>query len=127
MLVFMIKLFCSVCCAPAGDYTPDLAALLSADIIIATPEKWDGISRNWQSRGYVKKVGRTAWPDGGAADRCSVSECAALHSQHGCYSLNNDLLQHQLTYSRHASVCASAAASASAAAAAAAVVCRLVC
>jgi hypothetical protein len=40
----------------AGDYTPDLAALLSADIIIATPEKWDGISRNWQSRGYVKKV-----------------------------------------------------------------------
>lgn len=40
-----------------GDYTPDLAALLSADIIIATPEKWDGISRNWQSRGYVKKVG----------------------------------------------------------------------
>lgn len=41
---------------PPGDYTPDLAALLSADIIIATPEKWDGISRNWQSRGYVKKV-----------------------------------------------------------------------
>lgn len=41
----------------SGDYTPDLAALLSADVIIATPEKWDGISRNWQSRGYVKKVG----------------------------------------------------------------------
>jgi activating signal cointegrator complex subunit 3 len=30
-----------------GDYTPDLRALLSADIIVATPEKWDGISRNW--------------------------------------------------------------------------------
>ncbi|KAH9778119.1 DExH-box ATP-dependent RNA helicase DExH14 [Citrus sinensis] len=40
-----------------GDYTPDLMALLSADIIISTPEKWDGISRNWHSRNYVKKVG----------------------------------------------------------------------
>ncbi|KAF5832046.1 Sec63 Brl domain-containing protein [Dunaliella salina] len=40
-----------------GDYTPDLRALLAANIIIATPEKWDGISRNWQSRAYVKKVG----------------------------------------------------------------------
>ncbi|PON68968.1 Activating signal cointegrator 1 complex subunit [Parasponia andersonii] len=40
-----------------GDYTPDMMALLSADIIISTPEKWDGISRNWHSRNYVKKVG----------------------------------------------------------------------
>lgn len=39
-----------------GDYTPDLMAILSADIIISTPEKWDGISRNWHSRTYVKKV-----------------------------------------------------------------------
>lgn len=39
-----------------GDYTPDMAALLAADIIISTPEKWDGISRNWHTRGYVKKV-----------------------------------------------------------------------
>ena len=39
-----------------GDYTPDLRALLNADIIVATPEKWDGISRNWQSRSYVTKV-----------------------------------------------------------------------
>ncbi|GAX76248.1 hypothetical protein CEUSTIGMA_g3692.t1 [Chlamydomonas eustigma] len=39
-----------------GDYTPDLRALLAADIIICTPEKWDGISRNWQTRTYVKKV-----------------------------------------------------------------------
>jgi hypothetical protein len=38
---------------PPGDYTPDLRALLAADIIIATPEKWDGISRNWQTRGWV--------------------------------------------------------------------------
>lgn len=40
-----------------GDYTPDLKALLASDIIVATPEKWDGISRNWQGRGYVRKVG----------------------------------------------------------------------
>lgn len=40
-----------------GDFTPDLEALSSADIIIATPEKWDGISRNWHSRAYVMKVG----------------------------------------------------------------------
>jgi hypothetical protein len=39
-----------------GDYTPDLMALLSADIIISTPEKWDGISRNWHNRSYVMKV-----------------------------------------------------------------------
>lgn len=39
-----------------GDFTPDLLALLSADIIISTPEKWDGISRNWQMRKYVMKV-----------------------------------------------------------------------
>ncbi|KAK9846320.1 hypothetical protein WJX81_001437 [Elliptochloris bilobata] len=39
-----------------GDYTPDLRALLAADVIIATPEKWDGISRAWHTRAYVKKV-----------------------------------------------------------------------
>jgi activating signal cointegrator complex subunit 3 len=36
-----------------GDYTPDLAALLSADVLITTPEKWDGISRSWHTRSYV--------------------------------------------------------------------------
>uniref|UniRef100_A0A1D1YQG8 RNA helicase n=1 Tax=Anthurium amnicola TaxID=1678845 RepID=A0A1D1YQG8_9ARAE len=40
-----------------GDITPDLVALLSADIIISTPEKWDGISRSWHNRAYVMKVG----------------------------------------------------------------------
>ncbi|XP_042461584.1 DExH-box ATP-dependent RNA helicase DExH14-like isoform X1 [Zingiber officinale] len=40
-----------------GDFTPDLMALLSADIIISTPEKWDGISRSWKNRSYVMKVG----------------------------------------------------------------------
>ncbi|KAF2937977.1 hypothetical protein DAI22_03g087400 [Oryza sativa Japonica Group] len=40
-----------------GDFTPDMMALLSADIIISTPEKWDGISRSWHSRSYVMKVG----------------------------------------------------------------------
>ena len=39
-----------------GDYTPDMRALQGADIIVCTPEKWDGISRNWQARSYVTKV-----------------------------------------------------------------------
>ena len=54
------KLLMLSCCfikvEMTGDYTPDLMALLSADIIISTPEKWDGISRNWHSRSYVTKV-----------------------------------------------------------------------
>eukprot|EP00850_Spirogloea_muscicola_P016834 SM000140S00583 [mRNA] locus=s140:13532:28767:- [translate_table: standard] len=40
-----------------GDFTPDLKALIYADIIISTPEKWDGISRNWSNRTYARKVG----------------------------------------------------------------------
>lgn len=39
-----------------GDYTLDLMDLLSDDIIISTPKKWDGITRNWHSRSYVTKV-----------------------------------------------------------------------
>ena len=40
-----------------GDYTPDLEALISSDVLVTTPEKWDGISRNWQNRNYVTHVG----------------------------------------------------------------------
>jgi len=39
-----------------GDVTPDLKALQKADVLITTPEKWDGISRNWQHRSYVAAV-----------------------------------------------------------------------
>jgi len=39
-----------------GDCTPDLKALKDADLLITTPEKWDGISRNWQHRSYVSDV-----------------------------------------------------------------------
>ncbi|KAL5615238.1 hypothetical protein BROUX41_005294 [Berkeleyomyces rouxiae] len=39
-----------------GDNTPDTRTINDADVIITTPEKWDGISRSWQTRGYVKKV-----------------------------------------------------------------------
>jgi activating signal cointegrator complex subunit 3 len=39
-----------------GDFTPDLESLMKADIVITTPEKWDGISRSWNSRAYVKKT-----------------------------------------------------------------------
>ena len=40
-----------------GDYTPDVRALKDSHIVTTTPEKWDGVSRNWQNRSYVKKVG----------------------------------------------------------------------
>lgn len=39
-----------------GDNTPDTHTIRDADIIITTPEKWDGISRSWQTRGYVRQV-----------------------------------------------------------------------
>ncbi|GFY27543.1 activating signal cointegrator 1 complex subunit 3 [Trichonephila clavipes] len=39
-----------------GDVTPDAAAIGRADIIVTTPEKWDGVSRSWQTRSYVKAV-----------------------------------------------------------------------
>ncbi|ORX62001.1 Sec63-domain-containing protein [Hesseltinella vesiculosa] len=39
-----------------GDVTPDLKTIEAADIIITTPEKWDGISRSWKTRGYVRQV-----------------------------------------------------------------------
>jgi antiviral helicase SLH1 len=39
-----------------GDNTPDTRTIADADIIITTPEKWDGISRSWQTRGYVRQV-----------------------------------------------------------------------
>nr|XP_046256523.1 activating signal cointegrator 1 complex subunit 3 [Scatophagus argus] len=39
-----------------GDVTPDMRAIMQADLIVTTPEKWDGVSRSWQNRSYVQKV-----------------------------------------------------------------------
>ncbi|MFH4974499.1 hypothetical protein AB6A40_001208 [Gnathostoma spinigerum] len=39
-----------------GDHTPDIRVLENADVVITTPEKWDGITRGWESRNYVKDV-----------------------------------------------------------------------
>ena len=39
-----------------GDVMPDIKSITTSDIIITTPEKWDGISRSWQSREYVQTV-----------------------------------------------------------------------
>ena len=33
-----------------GDTSPDMRAIEKADVIVTTPEKWDGISRSWQNR-----------------------------------------------------------------------------
>ncbi|KAI9218977.1 Sec63 Brl domain-containing protein [Blastocladiella britannica] len=39
-----------------GDVAPDMNTITQGDIIITTPEKWDGVSRNWRSRSYVQAV-----------------------------------------------------------------------
>ncbi|XP_049885974.1 activating signal cointegrator 1 complex subunit 3 isoform X2 [Pectinophora gossypiella] len=39
-----------------GDVTPDARAIKSSRVIVTTPEKWDGISRSWQTRAYVRDV-----------------------------------------------------------------------
>ena len=39
-----------------GDVMPDIRAIAKADVIVTTPEKWDGVSRSWQNRTYVKAV-----------------------------------------------------------------------
>ncbi|XP_034181076.1 activating signal cointegrator 1 complex subunit obelus [Osmia lignaria lignaria] len=39
-----------------GDVTPDIKVIANANVIVTTPEKWDGISRSWQTRTYVKNV-----------------------------------------------------------------------
>lgn len=39
-----------------GDVTPDISSIMSADVIVTTPEKWDGVSRGWPSRSYVREV-----------------------------------------------------------------------
>lgn len=39
-----------------GDVSPDVRIIAGASVIVTTPEKWDGISRSWQTRSYVRKV-----------------------------------------------------------------------
>ena len=39
-----------------GDSSVDIRSVNESDIIISTPEKWDGISRNWKTRNYVSEV-----------------------------------------------------------------------
>lgn len=37
-----------------GDSAPDRNAIKRANILVTTPEKWDGITRSWRSREYVQ-------------------------------------------------------------------------
>ena len=39
-----------------GDITPDVRAILKASVIVTTPEKWDAVSRSWQTRSFVQAV-----------------------------------------------------------------------
>lgn len=33
-----------------------MKSIAKADLIVTTPEKWDGVSRSWQNRNYVQQV-----------------------------------------------------------------------
>ena len=57
-LIFEIPVTCNFCSIEelTGDVAPDMQAITSSDLIVTTPEKWDGISRSWQTRSYVKAV-----------------------------------------------------------------------
>ena len=39
-----------------GDSNPDPGELHRANLLITTPEKWDGVSRSWKTRSFVKQV-----------------------------------------------------------------------
>jgi replicative superfamily II helicase len=39
-----------------GDTTPESWILQKSNLILTTPEKWDGISRNWKTRKFVSEV-----------------------------------------------------------------------
>lgn len=39
-----------------GDVTPDIATIDSSNVIVTTPEKWDGVSRGWNFRKFVREV-----------------------------------------------------------------------
>lgn len=39
-----------------GDVSPDASLLRTADVIVSTPEKWDGVSRSWRQRNYVRQI-----------------------------------------------------------------------
>ncbi|XP_022899943.2 activating signal cointegrator 1 complex subunit 3-like [Onthophagus taurus] len=40
-----------------GDVTPSPQTIAAAQVIITTPEKWDGMSRGWQNRHFIRDVG----------------------------------------------------------------------
>ncbi|KAJ8608527.1 hypothetical protein CTAYLR_005750 [Chrysophaeum taylorii] len=39
-----------------GDATPDARALREADVLVTTPEKWDGVTRFWKRREYARQA-----------------------------------------------------------------------
>lgn len=39
-----------------GEARASAAELQSADVIVTTPEKWDGVTRGWRQRSYVRRV-----------------------------------------------------------------------
>ncbi|CCW61896.1 unnamed protein product [Phytomonas sp. EM1] len=74
----------------SGDATPDIIALAKADILCTTPEKWDGISRNWQVRSYVTSVKLVVFDEIHmlGTDRGPILEVIVSRMRHIGWSLN---------------------------------------
>ena len=56
----------------SGEASPSPAEIAKCSIICTTPEKWDGISRNWTKRSYVRDV-----------DLVIIDETHLLNSERG--------------------------------------------
>jgi DEAD/DEAH box helicase len=71
-----------------GDAAPDAAALRRADIIITTPEKWDGVTRGWKSRPYVSTTcsSTSSNSSNSAAVAVDTRVLAACDSSRGAYT-----------------------------------------
>lgn len=71
-----------------GDVTPDMRAIAKADLIVTTPEKWDGVSRSWQNRSYVQKVAILI-----------IDEIHLLGERPKCHHFENVLIRNNNTWS----------------------------
>merc|ERR1719483_946812 len=52
-----------------GDITPDFRAIMQASVIVTTPEKWDAVSRSWQTRNFVQAVRSLNYVTGGLSEK----------------------------------------------------------
>jgi len=77
------RLGCRVC-EFTGEHSPDPGVLNRAQLILTTPEKWDGVSRGWRQRPYVRRVGLVVLDEVHllGADRGPVLEVVVARMRH---------------------------------------------